>query len=57
MAQILQGNGYSTAAFGKWHQTPPREISAVGPFDRRPTGEGLTIKQRDLTIKQGRGKV
>ncbi len=23
MAQILSGNGYSTAAFGKWHQTPP----------------------------------
>jgi arylsulfatase A-like enzyme len=41
IAQILQGNGYSTAAFGKWHQTPPREISAVGPFDRWPTGEGF----------------
>ncbi len=41
LAQILQGNGYSTAAFGKWHQTPPREISAVGPFDRWPTGEGF----------------
>ena len=27
--------------FGKWHQTPPREISAVGPFDRWPTGEGF----------------
>ncbi len=41
LAQILQKNGYSTAAFGKWHQTPPREISAVGPFDRWPTGEGF----------------
>jgi arylsulfatase A-like enzyme len=41
IAQILQGNGYSTGAFGKWHQTPPREISAVGPFDRWPTGEGF----------------
>jgi arylsulfatase A-like enzyme len=41
IAQILQGNGYSTAAFGKWHQTPPSEISAVGPFDRWPTGEGF----------------
>jgi arylsulfatase A-like enzyme len=41
LAQILQGNGYSTAAFGKWHQTPPREISAVGPFERWPTGEGF----------------
>ncbi|GAA3626871.1 arylsulfatase AtsD [Kineosporia mesophila] len=41
LAQILHGNGYSTAAFGKWHQTPPREISPVGPFDRWPTGEGF----------------
>ena len=41
LAQILQANGYSTAAFGKWHQTPPREISPVGPFDRWPTGEGF----------------
>jgi arylsulfatase A-like enzyme len=41
IAEILRGNGYSTAAFGKWHQTPPREISAVGPFDRWPTGEGF----------------
>lgn len=41
LARILQGNGYSTAAFGKWHQTPPSEISPVGPFDRWPTGEGF----------------
>jgi len=41
LAQILGGNGYSTAAFGKWHQTPPAEISASGPFDRWPTGEGF----------------
>ena len=41
IAQILQGNGYSTAAFGKWHQTPPSEVSAIGPFDRWPTGEGF----------------
>nr|WP_218891711.1 arylsulfatase [Actinomycetospora corticicola] len=41
LARTLQGNGYSTAAFGKWHQTPPSEISPVGPFDRWPTGEGF----------------
>ncbi|PVZ06972.1 arylsulfatase [Actinomycetospora cinnamomea] len=41
MARLLQANGYSTAAFGKWHQTPPSEISPVGPFDRWPTGEGF----------------
>ena len=41
IAQMLGGNGYSTAAFGKWHQTPPVEISTSGPFDRWPTGEGF----------------
>jgi arylsulfatase A-like enzyme len=41
IAQILGGNGYSTAAFGKWHQTPPVEVNPVGPFDRWPTGEGF----------------
>lgn len=41
IAQILGGNGYSTAAFGKWHQTPPAELSPSGPFTRWPTGEGF----------------
>ncbi|GAA2114656.1 arylsulfatase AtsD [Nocardioides bigeumensis] len=41
VAQILGGNGYSTAAFGKWHQTPPVEVSPSGPFTRWPTGEGF----------------
>jgi arylsulfatase A-like enzyme len=41
IAQILHGNGYSTAAFGKWHQTPPVEVTASGPFTRWPTGEGF----------------
>ena len=41
IAQTLGGNGYSTAAFGKWHQTPPVEVSPSGPFNRWPTGEGF----------------
>jgi arylsulfatase A-like enzyme len=41
IAQILRGNGYSTAAFGKWHQTPPVEVTPSGPFTRWPTGEGF----------------
>lgn len=41
LAQVLSGNGYSTAAFGKWHQTPPVEVSPSGPFTRWPTGEGF----------------
>jgi arylsulfatase A-like enzyme len=41
IAQILGGNGYCTSAFGKWHQTPPVEVSPSGPFTRWPTGEGF----------------
>lgn len=41
IAEVLRQNGYSTAAFGKWHNTPEWEINAVGPFDRWPTGVGF----------------
>ncbi|MDR7251345.1 arylsulfatase [Nocardioides sp. BE266] len=41
IAQILSGNGYCTAAIGKWHQTPPVEVSPSGPFPRWPMGEGF----------------
>ena len=41
IATVLRQNGYSTAAFGKWHQTPDWEVSPIGPFDRWPTGEGF----------------
>ncbi len=41
LAQILRMNGYSTAAFGKYHETPPWEVSATGPYDRWPTGSGF----------------
>lgn len=41
IAEILRQNGYSTAAFGKWHNTPESEVSPVGPFDRWPTGVGF----------------
>ncbi|MGJ3508255.1 arylsulfatase [Enemella sp. A6] len=41
VAQILRHNGYATGCFGKWHQTPPWEQTAAGPFDRWPTGEGF----------------
>lgn len=41
VARILRDNGYSTAAFGKWHQTPDWEITQSGPFDRWPTGMGF----------------
>lgn len=41
VAEVLKDNGYSTAAFGKWHDTPPWQISPAGPFDRWPTGLGF----------------
>jgi arylsulfatase A-like enzyme len=41
IAKILRENGYSTAAFGKWHNTPIWEISPAGPFDHWPTGLGF----------------
>lgn len=41
VARILKDNGYATAAFGKWHNTPDWETSPVGPFERWPTGLGF----------------
>src|SRR5450432_2164075 len=41
MAEVLRQNGFSTAAFGKYHETPPWEISPSGPFDRWPTHSGF----------------
>jgi arylsulfatase len=41
MAEVLRQNGYNTAAFGKYHETPPWEISMVGPQDRWPTRSGF----------------
>jgi arylsulfatase len=41
LAEILRLNGYSTAAFGKYHETAPWEVSVSGPFDRWPTRSGF----------------
>jgi arylsulfatase len=41
MAEVLRQNGYSTAAFGKYHETPPWEVSVSGPYDRWPTHSGF----------------
>ena len=40
-AEILRGNGYSTAWFGKNHNVPAWQSSAAGPFDLWPTGLGF----------------
>ena len=41
MAEVLKQHGYSTAAFGKWHNTPTHDTTAVGPFDTWPSGYGF----------------
>jgi arylsulfatase len=41
VAKILQGNGYNTAAFGKWHLTPDDQQGPAGPFDRWPNALGI----------------
>jgi arylsulfatase len=41
LAKMLRYNGYSTAAFGKNHETAAWEVSASGPTDRWPTRSGF----------------
>jgi arylsulfatase len=41
LAEILRLNGYSTAHFGKCHETAAWEASVAGPFDRWPTRQGF----------------
>jgi arylsulfatase A-like enzyme len=40
-AEVLRNYGYSTAAWGKWHNTPAIETTPAGPFDNWPTGVGF----------------
>jgi arylsulfatase len=41
LAEMMRLNGYSTGAFGKWHETAAWETSVSGPFDRWPTHQGF----------------
>ncbi|RJP56379.1 MAG: arylsulfatase [Candidatus Auribacter fodinae] len=41
LAMTLRYNGYSTAQFGKNHETAPWEVSPSGPTDRWPTRCGF----------------
>jgi len=41
IAHTLRDNGYSTAMFGKNHNTPDWESNPVGPFDHWATGWGF----------------
>jgi len=41
VAKVLGYYGYATSAFGKWHNTPANETTAVGPYTNWPVGEGI----------------
>ena len=38
IAEMLRLNGYSTGAFGKWHELAAWEANMAGPYTRWPTG-------------------
>ncbi len=41
VSEVLRGNGYATAAIGKWHLVPDPETTLAGPFDHWPTHQGF----------------
>lgn len=41
VAKVLSEYGYATSAFGKWHNTPANETTAVGPYTNWPVGAGI----------------
>ncbi len=38
---VLVERGYNTMCLGKWHLTPPEHVTASGPYDRWPLGQGF----------------
>ena len=41
VAEVLKDYGYSTSAFGKWHNTPANQTTSQGPFDYWPNNYGF----------------
>jgi arylsulfatase A-like enzyme len=41
VAEVLKDYGYSTSAFGKWHNTPANQTTSQGPFEYWPNAYGF----------------
>lgn len=41
LAEMLHDSRYGSYAVGKWHLTPPGQMSTAGPFDQWPTQRGF----------------
>lgn len=41
LPEMLREHGYANYAVGKWHLTPPADLSPAGPFRQWPTGRGF----------------
>jgi len=41
IGEVLRQNGFSTAWFGKNHNTPEHDLTPTGPYDRWPSGLGF----------------